>query len=130
MNDGHSHLATMAGRMTTSSAMNPGLLFCLMVTPVSIVASGSLFHFGHWMAGSGFAAIAAIPVAIVSWQLVRFTLKEPDRLQKDEHLQRMFELKNSVAIKDHGELVQIPVSSTLSQNPALEDKSDGKIGNE
>lgn len=120
----------MAARMSTSSAMNPGLLFCLLVCPLCSVGAISLFHFGLWIPASIFTLMSCFPVAIVGWQLIRFTIKDPDRLQRDEHLQRMFELRSTVGIKDDGELKEITINGELEENPALEERSGEDRGGE
>ncbi|WP_152542572.1 hypothetical protein [Sphingobium sp. Ant17] len=114
----------MAAKMSTSSAMNPGLIFCLMICPLSLGGSITLFRFGMPIPASALLAICCWPIGIVGWQLIRFTIKEPDRLQRDEHLQRMFELKSTVGIKDHGQIKEVTVSSQLATNPALENRSE------
>lgn len=130
MRDDQSHLATMAAKMSTSSAMNPGLLFCLLICPISLIGATSLFHLGHWFAAGILTAICCWPIAIVGWQLIRFTVSDPDRLQRDEHLQRMFELRSAVGIKEHGELKEIMISGELGGNPALEDQSEERHAGE
>lgn len=110
--------------------MNPGLLFCLIICPLSLVGAVSLFHFGLWLPASVFTAICCYPIGIVGWQLIRFTIKDPDRLQRDEHLQRMFELRSTVGIKDHGQLREIAISGELGGNPALEDRTGEDHGGE
>ena len=103
--------------------MNPGLLFCLIVCPLSIIGAVSLFQFGHFIAAGVFTAIACYPMGIVGWQLVKFTNTDPNRLQRDEHVQRMFQLQHTVGIKDHDTLKEITVSGELTGNPVLEDRS-------
>lgn len=123
MGNDQSHLATLASKISTSSAMNPGLIFCLVVTPVGLLGAISLFQFGHPIAATLMSVIAAIPVAIVAWQIVRFTLRDPDRLQRDEHVQRMFQLRSTLVVKDGSTIREFNVSNDLSGNPALEDQN-------
>ncbi|MEO8722315.1 MAG: hypothetical protein ABI395_02160 [Sphingobium sp.] len=123
MTHNQSHLATLASKISTSSAMNPGLLFCLIVCPLSLISAVSLFHFEHVVAASIFTAIACFPISIVGWQLVRFTKNDPDRLQRDTHVQRMFQLQHTLGIKEHNTLKEITLAGDLTSNPALEDHS-------
>ena len=102
--------------------MNPALLLCLIVFPVSLISSASLFHVGAVLPASFFALLAVYPIGIAGWQLVRFTKHDPDRLQRDEHVQRMFQLQHTLGVKDEDKLLEITVSDHLTGNPALEDR--------
>ena len=124
MGNDQSHLATLAAKMSTSSAMNPGLVFCLIVSPLALLSGASLFHVGTVWPALMFTGVGVFPIAIAGWQLIRFTRKDPDRLQRDEHVQRMFQLQHTVGIKEHDELKQVTVSGELTGNPALEGPAD------
>ena len=77
MGNDQSHLATLAAKMSTSSAMNPGLVFCLIVSPISLVSAASLFHFGAVGPALLFTAVAIYPIAIAGWQLIRGGVPRP-----------------------------------------------------
>lgn len=123
MANDQSHLAAIAAKISTSSAMNPGLLFCLIICPLAIMGAISLFHLNHVVAGSVFVAIACYPILIVGWQLIRFTTIDPDRLQRDEHVQRMFKMQHTIGIKGQDGLKTIPIAGEMTSNPALEDRT-------
>lgn len=102
--------------------MNPALLLCLIICPLSVVGAVSLFHFGQVVPAAVFTAMAAFPLGIAGWQLVRFTNRDPDRLQRDEHVQKMFQLQHLVGVKEGNGLKQIAVGGSLTENPELEDR--------
>lgn len=109
--------------MITSSAMNPALLLCLIICPSCIVAAATLFAFNHPVPASVLLVIGCYPLGIAGWQLIRFTLKDPDRLQREQHIENKMQIRALVGIKDHGELKEVAVSGQLMGNPKLEDQS-------
>lgn len=117
-----SHLATLATKMTTSSAMNPALTLCLMVCPIAFVAAVSLFHFGLPWPAMAFVLVGVWPLGIAGWQLIHFTLKEPNRLQREQHLERMTEIQTMLAVKEGDNIRELPVSDQLAGNPQIEDQ--------
>lgn len=118
------HYVTMAKGITASSAMNPTLLLCLMVCPVCFIGAISLAHFGLvWPAGVA-ALIGGWPLGIAGWQLIRFTKYDPDRLQQEQHVQNMTQIRNALAVKDGGELREVTVSDILTSNPQLGGPAD------
>lgn len=118
-----SQFATLASKMTTSSAMNPGLVFCCIVVPIGLLGGISFFHVGLPIPGAIFTLIGCYPIAIVGWQLIHFTNKEPDRLQREQHVEKMQEMRHALAVKDHGQITEIAITGDLTGNPQLEDRS-------
>lgn len=118
-----SHLATMATKMSTSSAMNPALLLCLIVCPLAFLSAASLFHFDHVFAASLLILIGCWPLGIAGWQLIRFTTHAPDRLQREQHVERMLQIRSQLSVKGIDGIRDIPIHSELSNNPQLEDKT-------
>lgn len=123
MGQDQSHLATMARKITTSSAMNPALMLCLMVCPLGIIGISTLFHVGLWIPAVILIVLTGFPLGIAGWQLIHFTKHDPNRLQGEQHVERMLQIRQAVAFKDGGELKEVTVSGDLVSNPALEDKS-------
>lgn len=116
-----SHLASMATRVTTTSAMNPILMLVLMVAPLSFMVSLALFHLNQAVAGSFFAVVGAIPILLAGWQACYFTIKDPKRLQREQHLENMFAIESKIGVKSEEGIREIPISSTgLTDNPQIE----------
>lgn len=118
------HLSLLATRISASSAMNPVLLLCLMVCPLAFAGAIGLFEFDRPIGAGVMTAVGCWPLAIAGWQLIRFTLDDPDRLQKEEHLRRMFELRQELTIKEGGKIVDLPISTRLTANPQIETDPD------
>jgi len=120
-----SHLATMATRISTSSAMNPSLMLCLMVTPLCFLAAGSLFHLAQVLPALLFVLIGVVPLGIASWQLVRFTIRDPDRLQQERHIENKMLIQHRMGIKEDGQFREVPLalSDTLTGNPQVQDRA-------
>lgn len=99
--------------------MNPALILCLIVCPLALLGSGSLFHFGQPVPASLMALIACWPLGIAGWQLIRFTVRDPDRLQREQHVENMLQIRNHLAIKADDAITEIPLSTDLIGNPRL-----------
>jgi hypothetical protein len=99
--------------------MNPSLILCLIVCPLSLIGSGSLFHFGQPVPASLMALIACWPIGIAGWQLIRFTIRDPDRLQREQHVEKMLQIRNHLGIKADDTITEIPLSTDLTSNPRL-----------
>lgn len=120
MEQDSSHLATIAHKVTTSSAMTPALLLCLIVCPVALLGTISLFYWEVWPAAILILLVGCVPLVMACWQIVHFTRTDPNRLQGEEHLERMLQIKQTIGIKDGDTLKMINVSGELGRNPALE----------
>lgn len=116
------HLATMARRLTTSSAMNPSLVLCLMVSPLSFGISGGLFYAHAAIPACMFVAIGFSPVAVALWQLVKFTNGDVSRLQDGTHNENMFRLSQGIGVREGDTVTERPISGSLMSNPTLEDR--------
>ncbi|MDQ3125535.1 MAG: hypothetical protein M3Q74_08000 [Pseudomonadota bacterium] len=119
MNRDQSHLATMATRISTSSAMNPGLMLCLMVCPLAFSVAASLFYFDQQWPATLFVLIGCWPLGITGWQLIRFTKQDPDRLQRERHVENMLQIRNHLAIKQDDLITEVPIAINLTDNPRL-----------
>ena len=104
--------------------MNPSLLLCLIVCPLAFGGAISLFHFKIVFGALLFTAIGFWPLGICGWQLIRFTLKDPDRLQREQHVENMLQIKSHLSVKDGGEIRQIPITGELVGNPQLGNNAD------
>ena len=67
-------------------------------------------------------AMAIVPLLIACWQLIHFTLKDPSRLQREQHNERMLEIRQRIEVKEGGVIKQVPISSNLTGNPQIEDQ--------
>lgn len=123
MKSEQSHLAAVARNMTTSSAMNPALLLTLIISPISVITGGSLIAAGY-EAGLYFLYLAALPVIITCLQLGYLTIAAPDRLQKEEHVEKMAALRQAITYKQDDRIVEAPVSTFNTHNPAYLGKVD------
>ncbi|RYG98290.1 MAG: hypothetical protein EON58_07555 [Alphaproteobacteria bacterium] len=103
--------------MSTSSAMNPALLLCLIVCPLAFTLGGSLFHFNHPIAATLMTCIGIYPLLITGWQVVYFTTRQPDRLQREQHIENMTQIRSRLGIKEDGKIIEVPVSQKLTGNP-------------
>lgn len=118
-----SHLSTIATGVSTTSVMNPTLTLCLIICPLSLVGAGSLFHFHQNIPASVILAMAIVPLMIACWQLIHFTLKDPARLQREQHNERMLEIRQRIEVKEGNTIKQVPISSKLTGNPQIVDQS-------
>lgn len=103
--------------------MNPSLMLCLMICPLGLLAMTSLFHFELWIPAAIVTAITCYPLGITGWQIVRFTKHDANRLQGEQHIERMLQISQMVGMKQGDKITEIAVSGELSGNPALEDRS-------
>lgn len=115
------HLQTIATRVTTTSALNPALTLCLMVCPLAFAIAGGLFYAGLHYPGALLSAVGIAPLAITCWQIVHFTRDDPDRLQREQHLENMLAIQNKIGIKEDGVVREIEVPAILTQNPLSKD---------
>jgi hypothetical protein len=121
MNQRQGHLAAIARNMTTTSAMNPVLLLCLIICPICLVSGGVMLARGNLL-GLIFMAFAGAPLLIACWQIVYFTMIAPDRLQREQHVEKMAAMRHAILQKTDAGLLELPVSAgALTSNPALEE---------
>lgn len=118
-----SHLSTMARRLTTSSAMNPSLMLCLMVSPLSLAISSGLFFAHAVLPAVLFISVGFAPVAVSLWQLVKFTNGDASRLQDGEHNEEMYRLSQSIGVRENDIITERPISGNLIGNPKIEHHS-------
>jgi len=121
MRQSHSHLNSVAKGITTSSAMNPSLVLCLIMCPISLIAACSLFVAGKVVPGGLFFLLGVSPAAVAMWQLVKWTNSDPDRLQREDHVERMTEMRGLLTVKAEDGLKAVPVSTLLTSNVKPED---------
>ncbi|RSU71321.1 hypothetical protein BRX37_21335 [Sphingomonas sp. S-NIH.Pt3_0716] len=123
MNSDQSHLATLATRITTSSAMNPALTMCLIAVPLCLSISGGLFFASQYIAASLFMLIGIVPAAIACWQLVYFTLRDPDRLQREQHVEKKMMIQQQIGVRTEDGMKEIPIqiSPVMIANPEAKD---------
>lgn len=105
--------------------MNPALLLCLIVCPLAFLAAGSLFHFKQLFPALLFVTVGLWPLGIAGWQLIYFTKKDPNRLQRDQHNENMLAIKHQIAVKQGDKIVEVPVPDYLIENPQVEDQCNG-----
>jgi hypothetical protein len=113
-----SEMAGVSKHIATSSAMNPTLLLCLICSPICFVLSwmsGDFFRVGFFLAGLS-------PLAVGIWQIVRFTLIYPDRLQNDRHVENKMMISR-FGSKNGDETLEVllPATATVVDNPLLDE---------
>ncbi|TCM08317.1 hypothetical protein [Sphingomonas sp. PP-CC-3G-468] len=118
-----SHLATMATKASTTSVMNPTLMLCLIICPLALIGSVSLYQFHQPIPASVVLLVGIAPLAIACWQLIHFTKAEPWRLQREQHNENMLAIRNRIEVKEGDDIKQFPISSPLTGNPQITDKS-------
>ena len=116
------HLATLATRITTSSAMNPSLIMCLIAVPLCFGLAGAMFLTDRIWPALLFIVLGGIPAAIACWQLVFFTIKDPDRLQREQHVEKKMLIQQQIGIRTQDGMKEIPIalSPMLTGNPQTE----------
>ena len=102
--------------------MNPSLLLCLMVTPLSFTMSGGLFYAQAIIPACVFVCIGFSPVAVALWQLIKFTNGDVSRLQDGEHNENMFRLTQDIGVREGGTITERPITGDLVGNPQIEDQ--------
>ncbi|WDF71475.1 hypothetical protein [Novosphingobium sp. KACC 22771] len=116
-----SQLSTIGLKLVTSSAMNPTLLLCLISMTICVPVSGFLFIRDLPIPASVLLAIGAAPLSVGLWQLIKFTNKDPDRLQREEHNENMLQIRNGLSVKEGGHIIHHPLSQNLTDNPQVND---------
>ena len=110
---------TVAGAqrsITTSSALNPTLVLAGIVTPASLLVS-------QWAEGWPYVALltlAIAPIVLAIWQIARFTILDPDRLQNEKHVEAKMAISRLGVMVDGKPREVVIDNTTLEQNPALE----------
>lgn len=116
MRQNQSHLASLAKTISTSSAMNPALVLCMIICPLSLVVAGGLFWGNLIVPATLFFILGCSPVLVGLWQLVTFTVKDPDRLQREQHVERMTEIRGQLTVRRGDEVTAVPISNHLTSN--------------
>jgi hypothetical protein len=111
-----SHLASLATTISTSSAMNPVLVMCLIICPFALAAAGGLYWAKHTIPATLFFVLGCTPVAVGLWQLIIFTINDPDRLQREQHIERMTQIRGQITVRQGEEINAVPVSDYLTSN--------------
>jgi len=96
--------------------MNPVLVMCLIICPLALAAAGGLYWGKHVLPATLFFVLACSPVAVGLWQLIMFTIKDPDRLQREQHVERMTEIRGQLTVRQGNEITAVPVSNHLTSN--------------
>ena len=107
--------------LRTKSAANPALIFAAIClaggVPGALIADSpaSLFFFG----------VIAIGILLAAAQIAYFTIKDPDRLQDEHHIENKM-LINAITpmLGDADTVIEIDAQPVLSGNPQLEGRSD------
>lgn len=73
-------------RLSVKSALNPILWLCLVASPTSFAAAYWLSHFP--VALTTFVILGSLPILVATVSFVYLLLKDPNRLQSEEHQQR------------------------------------------
>jgi len=111
-------IAGVSRHIATSSALNPALLLCAICSPICFTLS----YFTDGLLRAGFFLAGITPLTIAAWQIVRFTLNDPDRLQNDRHVEnKMLISRFGVRQGEVTHEVIIPPSGEQGPNPLAED---------
>lgn len=96
--------------------MNPVLVLCMIICPLSLAASGGLYWGKLFVPASLFFVLGCSPVLVGLWQLVTFTVKDPDRLQREQHVERMTEIRGQLTVRQGNDVTAVPISNHLTSN--------------
>jgi hypothetical protein len=114
-------VAGWSRHLVTRSAVNPALWLTAFVTPLGLYLSQ------HSLAPFSFMyfVLASLPVFLVIWQVVKFTNRDPDRLQTEQHLENKM-LYSRIGDNLRGREVELIVDkrSQLINNPAMEQRNE------
>jgi hypothetical protein len=113
---------TFARQISTSSAVNPSLVLCAIVAPLCLL----LAYLTEPPFNYGLASLGAAPILMTLWQIVRFTIKDPDRLQNDRHVEEKMRIGHLIGVNEGGQNRELPIALT----PTMIDNPNRRIGNE
>ncbi len=102
--------------------MNPSLMLCLMVAPLSFAISGGLFYAQATIPAYIFVGMGFSPVTVSLWQLVKFTNGDVARLQDGVHNENMFRLTQGIGVRVGDIITEHPIAGELVGNPQIEDR--------
>lgn len=112
------YLASVATNMRTSSVMNPTVIMAIAALVALVPAAVLLAKFGFPMFAAVTGFVAVLPMLVGCWQIIHFSLKDPDRLQREEHVERKIALQQqAIGIKVDNQIREVPVSAELTANP-------------
>lgn len=113
-------IAGITRSIATSSALNPTLILAAICTPASLVLS----RFSSGYEQVALLAIAgAVPLVALA-QIVWFTIKSPDRLQHENHVEnKMLISRMGENSNDGARQILIDNNTILTENPKISDES-------
>jgi len=105
--------------ISTSSALNPALIACAICVPTGLTLAGLASIIELKIVG---AVIALAPVVATTFQLLYFTIKEPERLQSEKHIEHKMVIAHQISIRKGDDIVDIalPIQSSVIENPSLD----------
>lgn len=77
-------------KVTTRSVLNPLLWLCGIISPLSLI----LAFAGDDAIRTPMLFFAGVPIVLISVAYTYFTVRDPDRLQSEEHLQELQRIKH------------------------------------
>lgn len=77
-------------RVTTRSVLNPLLWLCGIVTPLGLILASA----GDEAIRAPMLLIACAPILFIAVAYTYFAVREPDRLQSEEHIQELQRIKH------------------------------------
>lgn len=103
--------------VTTSSALNPSLVLCLVCLPTGLVGLMLGLETWHLL----FGCLTFIPPLLTAAQIVWFTFFDRDRLQNERHVEQKMLIASRQAFGDKAGIFEIPLNSqNLIDNPRLD----------
>lgn len=121
MNQPTQNFGQIISSLRTKSAANPALIFAALClaggVPGALIAVAPTTYF--------FLGVIALGLLLAASQIIYFTLKDPDRLQDEQHVENKM-LINSMnpMLGDSTHLIQLDAEPTMIGNPRLEDRRD------
>ena len=110
--------AAVSKHLASSSALNPTLQLALM----AVLAGYTLAKFAPYPMNYMAFVIGTLPILIACWQIVKFTINDPDRLQHDTHVENKMMIsligENSA---DGSRQIVINNEGPLTDNPQISD---------
>lgn len=118
---GKNGFAAASKHLASSSALNPTLSLSL----VAVAGGYGLAYFAPPPMSYAAFVVGTLPVLIACWQIVRFTLIDPDRLQHDTHVENKMMISLIGENSDSGtKQIIIKNDTPMIDNPHI---SDGGI---
>jgi hypothetical protein len=108
-------------QITTSSAVNPTMLVSIAAMLIGFLG----LRFAPASSAFVFQILILAPLTVFLCQVVFFTLKDPDRLQDDEHVENKMVIAKSIGMMKDGKPIEVKLPANKMKpvrNPRLGDQ--------